>query len=94
MQAKSGQPIRNDSRFDDKTNGGSADDFRFTPETPMEKINEEPNHFASTETNETICSFFREMLSRWLQKTQVENVEVAVRDIVTSLNGRSDGGIY
>jgi hypothetical protein len=75
------------------TNGGSADDFGFIHETqPLTQVHEELN--PSTEPNDTISSYFREMLPRWLKKTQVENVEIAVRDIVTALNGGSDGGTY
>jgi hypothetical protein len=77
------------------TNGGSADDYGFIHESqPIAHVAEDPNPLVSTEPNETISSYFRDMLPRWLQKTQVENVEIAVRDIVTALNGGSDGGTY
>lgn len=77
------------------TNGGNADDFGFIHETqPATLVHEELNPFTSAEPNETISSYFREMLPKWLRMTQVDNVEIAVRDIVTALNGGGDGGTY
>ncbi len=77
------------------TNGGSADDFKFIHETEqITQDNEGIGQSASVEPNETISAYFREMLPRWLQKPHVESVEIAVRDIITVLNGGSDGGTY
>jgi hypothetical protein len=79
-------------------NGGTADDFKFicSDQTtrPQEEREEEEERPPSTEPNETISVYFREMLPRWLQRPHVENVEIAARDIVIALNGGSGGGTY
>jgi hypothetical protein len=74
-------------------NGGTADDFKFiySDQTGQQ---EEEERLQSIEPNETISVYFREMLPRWLQKPHVENVEIAVRDIVIALNGGGGGGTY
>jgi hypothetical protein len=76
------------------TNGGSAHDFEFVrggQEDDEALLDKEPNPFASTEPNETICLYFREMLPRWLH---VDSVEICTRDIVIALNGGGGGCTY
>ena len=78
-------------------NGGTADDFKFicSDQTrPQEEKEEEEEQPPSTEPNETISVYFREMLPRWLQRPHVENVEIAARDIMIALNGGGGGGTY
>jgi hypothetical protein len=76
------------------TNGGTVEDFNFIQEDKVSSVTE-PNPFTSSNVpNNTICLYFKEMLPRWLQMTQVDSVEIAARDIVTSLNGGSGGGTY
>jgi hypothetical protein len=73
-------------------NGGTADDFRFICNDEARLQEEERS--SSTEPNETISAYFRDMLPHWLQKPHVENVEIAMRDIVIALNGGGGGGTY
>ena len=78
-------------------NGGSASDFDFIREDQDAPLSaqSEPNPYTSCNgPNDTICSYFRGVLPQWLQRTHVETVEIAAKDIVTSLNGGHEGGTY
>jgi hypothetical protein len=76
------------------TNGGTVEDFSFIREDTVTPVTEPNPYTSSSVPNNTICLYFKEMLPRWLQMTQVDSVEIAARDIVTSLNGGSGGGTY
>lgn len=75
-------------------NGGSSNDFDFICADPVSSPKMELNPFVPAEPNESICAYFRQMLPNWLTRSQVDHVEIAVRDIVTALNGGNDGGAY
>jgi hypothetical protein len=75
-------------------NGGISNDFEFICADPVSSPKMELNPFVPAEPNESICTYFRQMLPNWLSRSQVDHVEIAVRDIVTALNGGNDGGTY
>lgn len=76
------------------TNGGVSDDFNFIREDRGVEQPELNPYTSLNVANDTICAYFREMLPKWLQMTHVDSVEIAAKDIVTSINGGSGGGTY
>ena len=74
--------------------GGEDQPTAFIQDDQVQLQETELDPLPTTEPNATICLYFREILPQWLLKTQVENVEISAKDIVTALNGGGDGGTY